>query len=111
MVAVVTDSAGAVLVEKWQHGGSNNIAELWAIQEALTWASEHGYNAVQIITDSMNNLAWIDGRIGKKLNDRAAVLHLYETIRRLRAHVSLEIVWTPRESNLAGRYIEAKTGL
>ncbi len=101
----------AVLVEKWRHAGSNNIAELWAVHEALTWAVEHGHDAIEIRTDSTNKFAWVAGRIGKKLNDRAAVLDLYETIRRLREQVRLELVWVPREENLAGHYIEAKTGL
>jgi len=47
----------------------NNIAELLAVKEALVWATEHGYEAIEIRTDSRNNLAWVAGRIGKKLND------------------------------------------
>ena len=110
MIAVVTDSTGAVLVERFQHGGSNNIAELLAVKEALAWAKDHGWDAVEIRTDSRNNFAWVDGRIGKKLNDRHAVLDLYQTIRRLREHVRMELVWVPREENLAGHYIEEKAG-
>ena len=111
MIAVVTDATGAVLVEKWQHGGSNNIAELWAVQEALRWAVENGCDALEVRTDSKNNFAWVAGRIGKKLNDRNAVLGLYQTITRLREDFHLDLVWVPRESNLAGHYIEAKVGL
>jgi len=75
----------------------------------MAWT--HGYEAIEIRTDSTNNLAWVHGRIGQKLNDRAAVLDLYGAIRALRERVRLELVWVPREENLAGHYIEAKTGL
>jgi ribonuclease HI len=73
MIAVVSDRTGAVLVERWQNGGSNNIAELWAVNEALKRAKDHEWNAVEVRTDSRNNFAWSAGRIGKKLNDRRAV--------------------------------------
>lgn len=111
MIAVVSDSDGRVVVEKTHHGGSNNIAELLAVKEALAWAVEQGCEAVEIRTDSRNNFAWVAGRIGRKLNDRSAVLDLYETIRRLREKVHMELVWVPREENLAGWYIEETVGL
>lgn len=112
MIAVVSDSNGNVLVETQVHdGGSNNIAELLAVKEALVWATEHGYEAIEIRTDSRNNLAWVAGRIGNKLNDRGAVLDLYESINRLRERVQVDLVWIPRDANLAGHYIEAVYGL
>ena len=111
MIAVVTDSTGTVLVEQRQHGGSNNIAELLAVKDGLAWAKEHRWNTVEIRTDSRNNFAWVAGRIGKKLNDRYAVMDLYETIRRLREQVRMDLAWVPREANLAGRYIEETVGL
>jgi len=112
MIAVVSDSNGNVLVETQVHnGGSNNIAELLAVKEALLWATEHGYGAIEIRTDSRNNLAWVAGRIGNRLNDRGAVLDLYETINRLRERVQVDLVWIPRDVNLAGQYIEATYGL
>jgi len=55
MIAVVTDSSGNVLVEGQVRGGSNNIAELLAVKEALVWATEHGCDAIEIRTDSRNN--------------------------------------------------------
>ena len=58
-----------------------------------------------------NTFAWVDGRIGYGLNDRNAVLELYESINRLRRQVHLDLVWVPRAANLAGRYIEKKVGL
>ena len=111
MIAVVTDSTGAVLVERFQHGGSNNIAELLAVKEALAWAKDHGWDAVEIRTDSRNNLAWVAGRIGDGLKYRNAVLDLYEKISRMRQDVDLNLVWIPRDENLAGRYIEEKVRL
>jgi len=72
---------------------------------------EHGWNAIEVRTDSRNNFAWVEGRIGKKLNDRQAVLELYETIRCLLEGVRLELLWVPRDRNLAGRYIDEKVGL
>ena len=111
MIAVVSDSNGNVLMETEAHGGSNNIAELLAVKEALVWATEHGYDAIEIRTDSRNNLAWIAGRIGTRLNDRDAVLALYESINRLRERVQVDLVWIPRAVNLAGQYVEAVYGL
>src|SRR5580704_13826580 len=49
--------------------------------------------------------------IGSKLNDRRAVLELYEIITRLRQEVDLDLVWVPKGENLAGRYIEKMVGL
>jgi ribonuclease HI len=111
MIAVVADANGNVLVETQVHGGSNNIAELLAVKEALVWATEHGYESIEIRTDSRNNLAWVAGRIGNKLNDRGAVLDLYKTISLLRERVQVDLVWIPRDANLAGQYIEARYGL
>ena len=57
------------------------------------------------------NFAWVAGRIGKRLNDRDAVLNLYETITSLRQQVRLDLIWVPREAHLAGWYIEESVGL
>ena len=109
MVAVVTDFQGKVLVEKVKSGGgSNNTAELWAVQLAMDWARQHGHDELHITTDSRNNLAWTFGKIGKKLNDRNAVLALREQIDELRSAIELELLWVPRKQNLAGHYIERK---
>ena len=40
MRMVVMTSKGDLLIDKTQEGGSNNIAELLAIKEALMWASK-----------------------------------------------------------------------
>ena len=57
MVAVVSDERGHILVDKYQEGGSNNIAELLAVKEALLWCVAHKIDDVEIRTDSRNNLA------------------------------------------------------
>jgi ribonuclease HI len=112
MVAVVTDSQGNVLVERVKSGsGSNNIAELWAIQLGMEWARQHGNHELHISTDSRNNLAWTFGKIGKKLNDRSAVLALREQIDEFRLDIELELLWVPRKQNMAGHYIDRKDSL
>ena len=111
MIAVVSDSNGSVLVETYLHGGSNNIAEFLAVKEALVWAKENGCDAVEVRTDSRNTFAWVEDRIGKRLNDRGTVMDLYQTISRLREQVRMELVWVPRAANLAGMYIEKNLGL
>jgi prepilin-type processing-associated H-X9-DG protein len=109
MVIVVTDDAGAVLVEKTLSGGSSNIAELWAVTEALVWAKEAQVGEIEVLTDSRNNLAWLDGHIGKKLNDRTAVMNLLTAIDNLKKYVNMSVLWIPREENLAGMYLEGNS--
>ena len=112
MVAVVTDDMGSVLVEKTEEGGSNNIAELLAVKEALMWCVARGVKEAKIVTDSRNNLSWIMGkRVGKKINDRSKVVYLKSAIEALRQSVDLDLVWRPREGNKAGEYIERKYAL
>ena len=109
MVVVVSDEHGQVLIEKHELGGSNNIAELIAVKEALQWAFEHDIKEVEIRTDSTNNKAWVFGRtVGKKINDRELVLRLKAEIRAFRDEVELTLSWIPRAENLAGHYIEKK---
>ena len=105
MRIVVADETGKVLVEKTLKGGSNNIAELWAVAEAMLFGKSRGILEVQIRTNSRNVLAWLDGRIGNNLNDRDAVVNLMDTINKLRAHVNIDVTWIPKTENLAGMYI------
>lgn len=106
MRAVVSDGRGTILVSVTQPGGSNNIAELWAVELALQWAKDSGHKTVKVKTDSTNTLAWLDGRIGKKMNDRNAVLKIWSRINVLRRDVKLTLAWIPREENLAGMILE-----
>jgi len=55
MVAVVSDEHGKILIDKHENSGSNNIAELLAVKEALLWCSLNKIANVEIRTDSMNN--------------------------------------------------------
>ena len=108
MVAVVSDDRGQILIDKHQEGGSNNIAELLAVKEALLWCVAHKIGDVEIRTDSRNNLAWVGGKIGKKLNDRDTVLNLKDAIEACRSKVNFTLTWIPREKNYAGHYIQRK---
>lgn len=112
MVAVVTDDTGQVLSERQEPGGSNNIAELVAVHDALAWCVEHGVDQVEVFTDSHNNESWVFGKkFGKKLNDRERVVTLRQAIDRFRQSVTVTLTWVPREKNLAGHYIEGRYGL
>jgi ribonuclease HI len=109
MVAVVSNEQGHVLIDRHQEGGSNNIAEFLAVKEALLWCVANKIGDVEIRTDSRNNLAWVLGRkVGKKLNDRDAVLDLKAAIDACRSKVNLTLTWIPREQNPAGQYMEHK---
>lgn len=111
MIAVVTDDAGVVLSEHEKAGGSNNIAELIAVRDALALAHRLEIPSVELRTDSRNNFAWVFGKIGKDLNDRATVVVLRKEIQDLRQTVELQLVWVPREDNIAGHYIEKRYAL
>lgn len=116
MVAVVTDEQGVVLNERQQAGGSNNIAELIAVRDAIWWAREHEKVSVgdtlEIRTDSQNTVAWVfSKKVGKKLNDKATVEALRAEINILRSGLELKLVWIPRDDNVAGHYIEATYGV
>ena len=109
MVAVVSDEHGTVLIDRHVRGGSNNIAELLAVKEALLWCIANKIGDVEIRTDSRNNLSWVLGKkVGKKINDRNAVIELKTSIDACRSQLSLFLGWIPREQNLAGHYIEKK---
>jgi len=109
MIAAVTDERGTILIDRHQEGGSNNIAELLAVKEALEWCVAKKICDVEIRTDSTNNLAWVLGKkVGKKINDRDAVLALKTSIDACRSRLNLSLKWIPREQNLAGHYVEKK---
>lgn len=109
MVMVVTDEAGRVVSEFWESGGSNNIAELTAVRDALLVAVKAGAKDLTVKTDSRNNFSWVFGKkLGKHLNDLVRVGGLRADIAELRESVELTLVWVPREENIAGHYIERK---
>lgn len=112
MVSVVSDSQGNILIEKITEGGSSNIAELIAVKEALLYAKNNGFKELEIRTDSKNNFAWVLGeKVGQGINDRPLVLNLKTSINAVRQTVNLNMVWIPREENVAGDYIEKKYAL
>lgn len=112
MVSVVTDEYGRVVSEVTSAGGSNNIAELIAVRDALQAAVDASAESVTVYTDSKNNIAWVYGKkLGKRLNDRDRVVALKDEIARLRSSVNLLLVWVPREKNVAGHYIERRYSL
>ncbi|MDI6820919.1 MAG: ribonuclease H-like domain-containing protein [Patescibacteria group bacterium] len=111
MVMVVTDESGNVLVEKTQEEGSNNIAELLAIKEALMWISVNKVDNVLIKTDSKIALTWIHSKkLGKHLNNRELTTTIRDIIRALMKGILVSFVWIPREESLAGHYIEGIEG-
>jgi hypothetical protein len=55
---VLAEWDGRILADIQQRGGSNNIAEFMAVEQALLWAKLYGYTQLEIRTDSRNNLAW-----------------------------------------------------
>lgn len=112
MVMVVTDKTGAVVSEREEAGGSNNIAEFLALRDALRYCYTYRCATVEVFTDSHNNESWTFNRkFGKKLNDLARVQEIRREIDGLRLAVDLTLKWVPRESNLAGHYIEQRHGL
>lgn len=107
MRSAVTDCSGKILVDRKIIGGSNNLAELYAVKYALEWCAENGVEDVHIRTDSRNNLAWVFGRrVGKHINDRESVLQLKKLINVLGSIVRFSMSWVPREENPAGHYLE-----
>ena len=111
MRIVVTDETGVVLLEKFKTGGSSNVAELWAIAEALVLMQNCNLNEIiEIHTDSKVAIAWSHGRIGT-VDDPKSVHNLNVAILNVAITNVCEgrrvsIKWIPRAKNLAGIYIE-----
>ncbi len=106
MVSVVTDEDGEVLVEKQEKGGSNNIAEFLALKEALKYCVRKGIDRITIITDSRNNTFWFKKLKRGKQNDFERVFRIRRKINKLKKGIEINLIWEPRETNLAGQYIE-----
>lgn len=106
MRAVVTDDCGQVRCDSTLRGGSNNIAELWALVEALAWLAQQGHRRALIRTDSRNLLAWAIRPPRAGVNDRQAVLDLQVQLARWSSAVSYRLEWVPRAENKAGIYLE-----
>lgn len=102
MIWVVTDEKGTVLLEKREWCGSNNISEFLGLRDAIRILPENEENI--IYTDSMNNLSWLKGKFGKKLNNLKRVEEIFGEI--LEQNKKFSLLWVPREENKAGWYIE-----
>jgi len=110
MVIVVTDNKGTVISEENENGGgSNNIAEIWAVKNALRYCLDKNIKKVNIYTDSENNIKWLKSyKVGEKVNNRELVISLLNEILEMRKSVLVQFLWVRREVNLAGHYIEKK---
>ena len=109
MISVVTDCFGAVLSEISRPFGSNNIAELYAFTDCLSYISSTEITDCEIYTDSLNTIRWVKSRKpSKKINDIVTVHRLLQEIGELSKKVSYRLYWIKREENLAGHYIENK---
>lgn len=113
MVSVVTDEKSNIISEKLEkQGGSNNIAEILAVRNALNYCFEKKIKEVIIYTDSRVNIAWVyNKRLGKKLNNRERVIQIRSEIKEFLKFIDLILILIPRDENLAGIYIENKYNL
>jgi len=96
---------------RMQKGGSNNIAELLAIDQTLCYALNKGYKNILIRTDSQVVYHWIEnGGIRGKVNNPEFTQKLLDRITRLRSwFINLEFQIVPRSLNKAGIKLEKKT--
>lgn len=105
MRCVVVDEAATVLVDKTQKDGTSNLAELWAILEALRYCKSAGIRHVEIRSDSRIALGWLYKRQMKSTH-LAEVKVLLHEINVARLEVAMGTTWIPRAENLAGHVIE-----
>jgi ribonuclease HI len=109
MISVVCDSSNIILSEEEvNNGGSNNIAEFLALKDALKWCIQNKIKEIRIITDSKNTTYWFKKLKKGKQNNYKLVLQIRKEIMKLKKQVKVNLEWQPRETNLAGIYIENK---
>jgi ribonuclease HI len=109
MRIVVTDEDGVVLVERSLKRGTNNLAELWAIVEAMLFVRDcelPGPKEADVCLDSQTAIAWANGRVSKTVKNYSGVMDLLSAMRALQKRVALKLTWVPRDENKAGHYIE-----
>jgi ribonuclease HI len=119
MVSVVTDSAGSVISEVENHGGSNQLAEFIAIEHAIEEALKSKWKKVLIITDSRTAIIWADRDDAEKLKPKKLAKmndpEWYQAVKGrvddLRRFIDVTFEWCPRSESLAGHYIEERYGL
>jgi ribonuclease HI len=118
MIAVVSDSKGKILSDVSNHGGSNNIAELMAMEHALDIALKMKLKKLHIISDSRCAISQFkkdeskrNAKSIRKMNDYEWYQAIKGRIDRLKQYIDVTLEWQGRDSNLAGHYIENKYGL
>ena len=118
MIMTVADQHGDLIEMDFEEGGSNNIAEILAIRNAIKYAIQYDHEVICIKSDSMNSLRWLDSalyspypKVGKNINDPERTLKLLAEIKELSKKIDLYIKWVPRDENLAGHIIEEHYGL
>jgi len=115
MVSVVSNECGDIVAEVNTHGGSNNLAELIAVEYALDYALQSRASSLHIISDSRTAISQFHKDESKrnlksirKMNDYEQYIGIKRRIDRMKLYLDVEIEWRPREDNLAGHYIEEK---
>ena len=103
------DATVPVPITLYTDGGCTGNEQLDASQRVMSAVVSGADNTILvhlIRTDSTNTLAWVQGRIGRKMNDRNAVLEAWSRINLLRRDADLTLHWIPGEQNLAGKFLE-----
>jgi ribonuclease HI len=103
------DATVPVPIILYTDGGCTGNEQLDVSQRVMSTvvSGADGTILVHLIrTDSTNTLAWVQGRIGRKMNDRNAVLEAWSRINLLRRDADLTLHWIPGEQNLAGKFLE-----
>lgn len=103
-IIVVTDAKGKVLIEDWVGDKTNNEGELIGITRAARLAKPES----TIYSDSKLAVNWITLKSTTKIERLKPTI--YDAVFAVQAR-KINLVWIPREQNLAGHYIEEKHSL
>lgn len=103
-IIVVTDSKGKVLIEEWVGDKTNNEGELIGITRAARLAKPES----TIYSDSQLAVNWITLKSPTKIERLKPII--YDAVVAVQTK-KINLVWIPREQNLAGHYIEEKHAL
>jgi len=97
----ITDSKGKVLITKRvkKKGLTSNEAEMLGLYRALRKCKKGDV----ISTDSQNNISWVSNGRSKSRPDLNELLYKCFFVRNKKW---IEVIWEPREKNLAGIYNE-----
>ena len=92
MRCVVTDETGSVLVGKSLTDGTHNVAELWAICEAVLYAKNCGIDQIEIYRSSQTALAWIRNNKAKTTHQQR-VMNLLYAVSNLCRQIKMTTTW------------------